>query len=296
MAGWATSYSKSFDGKIRSLINLYSKCAFYALIYCGVIFFVDRELFKVVDIPHYFTLTITTYGNYWSEMLGSFWFLTVYFPVNFIFSGLLKTKIGYQNIIVFLLGCLGYIWFKYYPSVFGVSTTFFFYGLLFVLGYIMKGYFIKDVKILMLLLGGGFVSLLISFYFNKMDFINGDMNAFKAPPTLTYLIYACFAIFLILYFKTRIRENKFTNLISWFGKNSIWIYFGQTYALTLGYYIEPKIDLNWKIKIIIMFTLQLILSVVIAIIFQKLYSVFEMSLGKIKVFFSSMFCEVTSDK
>ena len=143
LAGWATTYSQSYVKKIKRLIELYRKCAYFIVVYCIVIFFVDRELFQIVHIPNYFLFVVTSPGNIWSDLLGSFWYLAVFFPVVGIFSIFLISKFDPLVIILFCIGALSCIWFKFYSNILGLSVYIWFYGLIFTLGYISGNYVIS---------------------------------------------------------------------------------------------------------------------------------------------------------
>jgi len=73
-------------------------------------------------------------------------------------------------------------------------------------------------------------------------------------------------------FKKHLPSNKITNVFFNMGQNSIWLYFGQMYALTLGIYIEPKLKIGlWPIKMLVMFAGTLLISLIVGHILKKGY-------------------------
>lgn len=70
LSGWGSSYNQDYYKKINSIIKLCFRCIYFIVLYTLVIFFVDRDLFKVKDLPHYFLFVVTQPGNIWSDFLG----------------------------------------------------------------------------------------------------------------------------------------------------------------------------------------------------------------------------------
>ena len=271
LAGWATTYSQSYVKKIKGLIELYRKCAYFIVVYCIVIFFVDRELFQIVHIPNYFLFVVTSPGNIWSDLLGSFWYLAVFFPVVGIFSIFLISKFDPLVIILFCIGALSCIWFKFYSNILGLSVYIWFYGLIFTLGYISRNYVIS-VKGWCVWGGGWIILINLLMYFYKFNIWIGDLNSFKFTPSILYFFYSQLSLISMVCFKKHLPSNKITNVFFNMGQNSIWLYFGQMYALTLGIYIEPKLKIGlWPIKMLVMFAGTLLISLIVGHILKKGY-------------------------
>ena len=121
--------------------------------------------------------------------------------------------------------------------------------------------------------GGGWIILInLLMYFYKFNIWIGDLNSFKFTPSILYFFYSQLSLISMVCFKKHLPSNKITNVFFNMGQNSIWLYFGQMYALTLGIYIEPKLKIGlWPIKMLVMFAGTLLISLIVGHILKKGY-------------------------
>lgn len=178
-------------------------------------------------------------------------------------------------------GCtfaLALIWYKFLPNVLSLSVYFYFYALIYLLGYKAKDWYIPSARGFVFILVGTVLLIRLSFCFRGIHILESDLNQIKFSPSLPYLFYSLPAMEVVLLLRKRVSSssNRFVGVVSLLGKNSIWIYFGQTYSLTLLGYISAAVHINiWQAKLLLMFSINLILALLFAYVLAKGYSVTE---------------------
>ena len=120
-------------------------------------------------------------------------------------------------------------------------------------------------------------------YFHKFDIWRDDLNSFKFAPSILYFFYSQLSFISIVCFKKHLPSHEITNVFLSIGKNSIWLYFGQMYALTLGIYIESTLKIGlWPIKMLVMFACTVLISLMAGYILKKGYEMLMSIWEKLK--------------
>ncbi|MDO4794014.1 MAG: hypothetical protein Q3993_07495, partial [Filifactor alocis] len=210
---------------------------------------------------------------------GGGWFFNAFIPVNIVIPYFLFRDKRSSTYLIW--GCtfaLALIWYKFLPNVLSLSVYFYFYALIYLVGYKAKDWYIPSVRDFVFILVGTVLLIGLSFRFRGIHVLESDLNQIKFSPSLPYLLYSLPAMEVVLFLRRRVdrSSNRFVNVVSVLGKNSIWIYFGQMYSLTLLGYISAMVQIGvWQAKLPLMFCINLILALLFAYLFSKVYSITE---------------------
>lgn len=145
-----------------------------------------------------------------------------------------------------------------------------FYSLIYLLGYILHNYQLKDLKQLLLLEGINFFIMILVFLAFNIGI--KDIQNIKFPPALPYLFFSAISLLLFWYLKDhlKIKEN---NKINYIGKNAIFYYFSQGISSSFIYYLYKYIPFaNIILVFITMLLANLILTTLGAVFLDKTYN------------------------
>lgn len=197
-------------------------------------------------------------------VMGSFWYLKVYFILTVF--GVLILKFFPKHIYSFIAVCIGLtILFNvaphYYPS--GQVGYVALYLGLFLVAHQMKGKRIKT-KHIPFLYGAVIILLVLMFSIFGKDLFY-LMNKKKFPPQYPYIIWSLFSIITLLVFYNRLKIKK-NNLLTYIGKNAIFYYFAQGISSSMVYFIVVplKDQFHWLVLLIIAFIFNILLAMGIA--------------------------------
>lgn len=199
-------------------------------------------------------------------IMGSFWYLKVYFILSFL--GVLILKFFPQHIIWFIAASFGltafwYVFPDYYPN--GQAGYVALYLGVFLLANLLRG-----KKLSLWIAGAGLLvsSLALALLVQQ----NGwpYMNKFKFPPKMPYILWISFGVILLFTFYNRLKINR-QNLITWIGTNAIFFYFAQGISSTVLYFPVHylKDELSWFVLLPFMWMLNVGLAVIIAKFLMK---------------------------
>lgn len=219
-------------------------------------------------------------------VMGSFWYLKVYFILTVF--GVLILKFFPKHVNWFIGICVAltllfYIFPEFYPS--GQVGYVAFYMIVFLVANRMKGkkvhpiFIIGLYAIFFLFFGIKYVkyistidysvenifSLKYNFYLFS-DFINNlKLNKTKFPPRIPYIIWTFFSLATLFALYNRLKITK-ENIITYIGKNAIFFYFGQGISSSLVYFlvVPMKETMPWWILMILIYTMNVILAFIIA--------------------------------
>lgn len=203
-------------------------------------------------------------------VMGSFWYLKVYFILTVF--GVLILKFFPQHINWFIGLCLVLtalfnIFPHYYPN--GQVGYVAFYLAVFLVAHQMKGKKIptRVVPILYVLVG---LALFAMFTYYGAD-IFYKLNKNKFPPKLPYIIWTLFSLVTLFVGYNRLKINK-NNFITYIGNNAIFFYFGQGISSSLIYFlvVPYKDSINWIVLLIVIFIVNIILAVLMAELIKKI--------------------------
>jgi fucose 4-O-acetylase-like acetyltransferase len=205
-------------------------------------------------------------------VMGSFWYLKVYFILTVLGVSVLRFFPRHLNWIIgvcFGLTIMFNIFPHYYPT--GQVGYVALYLGLFLIAHQLKGKKITK-KIIPLLYG----ILLLIFAFLLWNFgkeLFMKMNKAKFPPKLLYLFWSTFSLLTLFVFYNRLKISK-PNFITYIGQNAIFYYFAQGMSSSIIYFlVEPlKDNFTWWVLMVMMYIINAILAISIAEVLKKINS------------------------
>lgn len=197
-------------------------------------------------------------------VMGSFWYLKVYFILTVFGVLILRFFPKHINWVIGL--CLGLTFIfnvfpQYYPS--GQVGYVALYLGIFLIAHQLKGKKIP-AKWIPFLYGILLLILVFLFWnFGKELFLK--MNKAKFPPKFLYIFWSSFSLLTLFVLYNRLKISK-NNFITYIGNNAIFYYFAQGMSSSLVYFIVVllKDSLPWGILLILIFAINILLAVTIA--------------------------------
>jgi hypothetical protein len=224
---------------------------------------------NISDIPQWqnlgnWFLHQYTNADTFPVVMGSFWYLKVYFILTVL--GVLVLRFFPKHILWFIGICFGLsLIFNLFPAYYPTGQVGYvaLYLGLFLIAHQLKGKKIP-AKVFPFLYGVLFIILIILFWnFGKEYFMK--MNKSKFPPKLLYIFWSSFSLLtlFVLYNRVKIEKNNF---ITYIGKNAIFYYFAQGMSSSLIYFIVVPLKefLPWGIMLLVIFAINILLAVIIA--------------------------------
>lgn len=197
-------------------------------------------------------------------VMGSFWYLKVYFILTVF--GVLILKFFPKHVNWFIGLCVALtLLFNIFPEIYPSGQVGYvaFYMTVFLVGNRMKGKKIPT-KIIPVLYGLVALALVWMFwYFGNEIFFK--INKQKFPPQTPYIIWTLFSLttLFVLYNRLKITKESF---ITYIGKNAIFFYFGQGISSSLVYFlvVPMKELMPWWVLMIIIYFINVALAFIIA--------------------------------
>ncbi len=203
-------------------------------------------------------------------VMGSFWYLKVYFILSVF--GVLILKFFPKHINWFIGLCFGLTLFfnlfpQYYPS--GQVGYVALYLGIFLLAHCIRGKKVS-MKILMVFYVLFFIILIALLWNNGIELFL-KMNKSKFPPKLLYIFWSSFSLITIFALYNRLKMNKesfFTSV----GKNAIFFYFAQGMSSSIVYFFVVSFEdsLPWFFLMLVIYAINVVLAVLIAKFLKKL--------------------------
>ncbi len=202
-------------------------------------------------------------------VMGSFWYLKVYFILTLL--GVLILRFFSKHINWFILFCLGLtLLFHFYPHYYpkgqvGYVTA---YLALFLLAHQIKGKKLSTRTVFLMFLGT--VLALAWMFLSYGSEIFYQINRQKFPPKIPYLIWTLLSISLLFTFYNRLKINK-RSVITFIGENAIFFYFAQGISSSLIYFlvVPLKDHMHWSLLLPLIFIINLVLAYSIALFLKK---------------------------
>jgi hypothetical protein len=219
-------------------------------------------------------------------VMGSFWYLKVYFILTVF--GVLILKFFPKHINWFIGICIALtlifnVFPAYYPS--GQVGYVAFYLAIFLIAHQLKGkkpspkFIISLYLIFFVFFAVKYInySSTINYSFENIfslnynlniffDFINNlSLNKTKFPPRVPYIIWTFFSLATLFVFYNRLKISK-ESFITHIGKNAIFFYFAQGISSSLVYFlvVPLKENMPWWILMILIYLVNVILAFIIA--------------------------------
>lgn len=288
IAGWAFSYSNSFEKSLLNVFRTHLKYFVFLLIYTIVIFVFHRAEFSPASALNTFFFVFPKENLLLPVVGSSFWFLPVYYCVSIAVSGIivlvsrLSTNQNGAFRILRLLLALVFFLFAFLSlqhSANGSLQTVLFYCLIFLLGYLTKDWFFSKLRYLLAALGVFIIGLLA---FIVLSGRNGFvLQSAKFPPNLQYLFASLIGVSIALYVK-RFAKVASTNVFVWVGKNALYFYLAQGVASSLLFFIIPKLpSLPWPVLFAMCAVLNLIGTALLALFLKAISDPLERLFNRI---------------
>lgn len=262
IAGASFNYVNSIIKNLKGLLVQWKKWLYFLLFYTLILLIFFKDQFILKDVFSWIVYIFPTSNNL-EVVGGSIWFMLMYIKVTIICSIIIclvnyfSKKNNLNNLItvsgimlfIFLL-CSNNSTFFFFDS----STSF--YSLIYLLGYLLHHYKIKDIKHLLLLEGLDLTIILVIFKMLNLNITK--IQDLKFPPSLPYLFISLIAIFLFWYLKDRL-QIKESNKINYIGKNAIVFYFAQGISSSFLYFVYGILPFN---NPFIVFSLLLLINII----------------------------------
>ncbi|GEJ46737.1 acyltransferase family protein [Chryseobacterium sp. ON_d1] len=197
-------------------------------------------------------------------VMGSFWYLKVYFILTVF--GVLILRFFPKHINWFIGLCivltlLFNIFPEYYPT--GQVGYVAFYLAVFLTGNRMRGKKIpvRVIPVLYTVVGAALAWMF--WYYGEDVFYKINKNKF--PPKIPYIIWTLFSLVTLFVLYNRLKITK-ENIITYIGKNAIFFYFAQGISSSLVYFlvVPLKENMPWWILMIIVYGINIILAFIIS--------------------------------
>lgn len=203
-------------------------------------------------------------------VMGSFWYLKVYFILTVF--GVLILKFFPKHTNWFIAVCFGLtIIFNSFPQYYPTGQVGYvaFYLGLFLLANKIKGKKIST-KWIPVVYGGVILALILLFSSYGTE-IFYKMNKQKFPPKMPYIVWSFFSLATLFVLYNKLKINK-ENFITYIGRNAIFYYFAQGMSSSLIYFIVVNLKENthWAILMVLMYIVNIVLAIVIAEILKKI--------------------------
>lgn len=205
-------------------------------------------------------------------VMGSFWYLKVYFILTVF--GVLILKFFPKHINWFIALCIILtLLFNIFPEIYPTGQVGYiaFYLAIFLIGNRMKGKKIP-AKIIPLLYGLVAVALVWMFWFYGNE-IFYKINRNKFPPKIPYIIWTFFSLVTLFALYNRVKITS-ENFVTYIGKNAIFFYFAQGISSSIVYFLVVPLKeyLSWWILMILIYLINVILAFGISAILKKIDS------------------------
>ena len=202
-------------------------------------------------------------------VMGSFWYLKVYFILTVF--GVLILKFFPKHIYWFIALCFGLtLFFNLFPQYFPsgqVGYVAFYLGL-FLLAHTIRGKKIGTSWIIALY--ACFFAILVFLFWNFGIELFMKMNKAKFPPKLLYIFWSSFSIITLFMLYNRLKITK-ESFLTYVGKNAIFFYFAQGISSSLVYFIVvPLTDkMQWWVLMLLIFVINIVLATLLAELLKK---------------------------
>lgn len=205
-----------------------------------------------------------TNADLFPVVMGSFWYLKVYFILAFI--GALILKFFPRHIKAFIILCFSLtLIFNLFPHFYPrgqVGYVALYLGI-FLLANQLRGKKL-EAKLLFGMYAVWFVILSFLIWNSGSDILF-QMNKAKFPPKLLYAFWSAFSLITLFALYNRLKISK-SNFITYIGKNAIFYYFAQGISSSIVYFLVVPLhtSVSWWILMIIIYLINVALAIIIA--------------------------------
>ncbi len=207
---------------------------------------------------------------------SSMWFVPVLFLVyiiGFITVKLIEDKriqLSMCAALLLLLNQYDYLSYLSSIQIFGVTPDYIFAYLFFFLsGYIFYQHYRDNEKVWWFAIFSFCLSLMICiFYFYAEPF---NLQQYKFPPRLKYVICSFLSISIIIFFFKRVKK---VSILQYLSRQAIFFYAAQGISSGWMYYLLPHLRMFWPVKLLIILIVNIIVTIILARFLSELYRIF----------------------
>lgn len=276
LAGWSASYAKAIH-VFRGLLENQKKWLFFMFFYGLIVEFFYTPGYSMMQWIRIFFFEFPNYSSWvYPVLFGSLWFMPIFIgvsliaiPFRLIFENLDELNRKRMGLSVVWIFALAFAYVALGNSILNLSIAVLFYAIFYTLGYYTKDITIKNSKILLLYLILIVFAEIILYRFFSVDVF--ELQTWKFGPSVPYLIPSMISIVLVLFIKSKWYPKEH-RLITWVGKNAIFLYFAQGISSSILYEFLLYIPLiYWPVRFLIALVFNVILALGIAYGVASLY-------------------------
>ncbi len=202
-------------------------------------------------------------------VMGSFWYLKVYFILTVL--GVMILRFFPKHIPWFIGICIVLtLLFNIFPEIYPTGQVGYvaFYMAVFLTGNLMKGKKVPD-RVIPVLYGLVAAALAWMFWFYGTE-IFYKINRNKFPPKIPYIIWALFSLVTLFAGYNRLKITR-ESFITHIGRNAIFFYFAQGISSSLVYFIVVQLQENmpWWLLMILIYAINIGLAFFISGLLKK---------------------------
>lgn len=174
--------------------------------------------------------------------IASMWFLQIYMLVTLLGTGLLGLLALRERWALFCILTLNVVLvFVLKAEQSAALQMTLFYGLIYVAGHLLKNVELSFRHLIALWAPLTIALCGISLAFPSSGFF--QLQRHKFPPDLIYLLYSCWSLSLVLFFKTRLTPSE--TVVTYVGRNAIYFYFAQGISSSILVFLVPRVQGLW---------------------------------------------------
>ena len=294
ISGISFNYVNSIIKNLKGLLVQWNKWIYFIIFYIILYLLLYRNDFAVQNIFSWLVYLFPE--NLHIQVVGgSIWFMIMYIKVTIICSIIICAINHYckekkleilKTVILLLLMTFCYCSFDNKLLIFDSYTSF--YSLIYILGYTLHNYKIKDLKQLIVFELSNIIILILVFL--ALNLSINDIQNIKFPPSIPYLFFSLISIILFWYLKDNL-NIKGNNKLVYVGKTAIFFYFAQGVSSSFIYNVYPYIPFeNIALKFICMLISNIVLATLGAVFLDKSYNYLKqkMTSNKEKISFMTI--------
>lgn len=203
-------------------------------------------------------------------VMGSFWYLKVYFILTVF--GVLILRFFPKHINWFIALCFGLtLLFNLYPHYYPTGQVGYvaFYLGIFLVANKLKG---KKIPTKIIPVLYGILLLILAFLlWTEGKELLIRMNKAKFPPKLLYIFWSSFSLVTLFVLYNRLKISK-ESIVIYIGKNAIFFYFAQGISSSLVYFLVVPLEekMPWWLLMILIYLINIALAFGIAVVLKRL--------------------------
>jgi len=283
LSGWAFSYVCSFAKSIVSLLDIYKKYVIFLVFYIIILFNIGEMTgnYRGMTLHNFYAnlFFLKSETTLLPTVMGSIWFMPVYFTVvpigSFVLSRIWQSanedkKIFQRHCILLLFIIIMGLLYNYKGgNFFYLSRNCLFYLFFYLLGLVCNNIHINRFAwVAVLIFFDLAVMKLLGVYWSIDISIIQNM---KFPPNIIYLLYSLNFVVFALWLKTKLSNVSVNNVLCRIGRSALLFYFCQGISSSLLYFICPKLQMEWFIKLPIAFVCNIFMCFILVSFLHKIY-------------------------